>query len=369
MGMSPAVLTETVWALAMSTPAIIPDRVIVLTTRRGAAVLRDQLLKSGSDLPIWDQLRAAMEKRGHCIRGKLKFGDTGDHLRVFTRHDPATGRSIELDDIRGAEENEAVADFILEQLRGLVENSETRVIASLAGGRKTMGALLYACMTLLGREQDRLTHILVGAPYDDPSLLPRFYFPAQASSLLLAPDGTEVRAADAAIELADTPFVPLRNLFTRDLGRMPGGFMNLVRHCRLEAQGGASRQKVLIVHESRRSLQLGDGEITPSPREHVVLLYLAHRAKRGEPAHGSYADAMEPLNEYRTRLREQAGEVSDWRYDAGGEIMEEDLRRALSGLRKKLLACGLEGVAVRKALPGRSRFSLDWPANKIRIQP
>ena len=33
-GLSPAVITETVWALAHESPAILPDRVIVLTTRR-----------------------------------------------------------------------------------------------------------------------------------------------------------------------------------------------------------------------------------------------------------------------------------------------------------------------------------------------
>jgi hypothetical protein len=39
-----------------------------------------------------------------------------------------------------------------------------------------------------------------------------------------------VRPADARIELADIPFVPLRNRF-RDLGEMPGRFNTLVAAC------------------------------------------------------------------------------------------------------------------------------------------
>ena len=35
MGTSPAVLTETVWALAHQKPAIIPDEIVVLVTKSG----------------------------------------------------------------------------------------------------------------------------------------------------------------------------------------------------------------------------------------------------------------------------------------------------------------------------------------------
>ena len=40
-GMSPAVLTETVWALAREKPAVVPDEVYVVTTVSGAAKLKE----------------------------------------------------------------------------------------------------------------------------------------------------------------------------------------------------------------------------------------------------------------------------------------------------------------------------------------
>ena len=43
-GMSPAILTETVWALAREKPRIVPDEVIVLTTTAGARDIETQLL-------------------------------------------------------------------------------------------------------------------------------------------------------------------------------------------------------------------------------------------------------------------------------------------------------------------------------------
>ena len=52
-GMSPAIITETVWALAHEKPVIIPDRVMVVTTARGAVDLKAQIVDSG----VWAQLR------------------------------------------------------------------------------------------------------------------------------------------------------------------------------------------------------------------------------------------------------------------------------------------------------------------------
>ena len=65
---------------------------------------------------------------------------------------------------------------MLDQFRMVVEKADATLIASIAGGRKTMGALLYGCMTLLGRETDRLTHVLVHEPFETGVSL-NFIFP------------------------------------------------------------------------------------------------------------------------------------------------------------------------------------------------
>jgi len=41
VGLSPAVLTNTVWALAHEDPAIIPDEVVAITTSSGKACIND----------------------------------------------------------------------------------------------------------------------------------------------------------------------------------------------------------------------------------------------------------------------------------------------------------------------------------------
>ena len=187
-GMSPAVLTETIWALAHEAEPVIPQRVVVLTTLEGRKRLEQALFVPREDwggMSAWEALRVALIDAGHDLARKLRFGTTADDIRVITAMDARTAQSCELADLRSQQDNEAAADFLLDQLRGLTANPDIRVVASMAGGRKTMGALLYGCMTLAGRDEDRLTHVLVNEPYES---LVDFFFPGQPSGVILARD-------------------------------------------------------------------------------------------------------------------------------------------------------------------------------------
>jgi CRISPR-associated protein (TIGR02584 family) len=377
-GMSPAVITETVWALAHPAAGggeepVLPHRVVVLTTAVGRREVESQLFtpRPGfGGVAVWDALRAALAAEGFDLTGRLRFGTTPDDIRVFTTSDPGIGRTIELDDMRTPADNEAAASFILEQVRGFVEDPDKVVIASLAGGRKTKSALLYACFSLLGRDTDRLTHVLVSEPFDQ---LREFNFPAQPGGPLKHRDGTAHDPAGARIEIADVPFVPLRYLFPRELGRPAGGFMRLVESCRAGVRARVAEGLRLTVERSRPEIEINGSRLRLAPREHLVILFLAERAKNGEPTLALQKDSLDPLNEFRVHLLGEApkGDWSDWRRaDSLKTPMEEqDLRRALSSLREKIQSLGGDAAALATCLPERGRFSLDVPAELIFLKP
>ena len=386
-GMSPAILTETIWALAHEDEPMIPHRVRVITTAQGRDRLQrlfepsDQL---GGVTP-WDALRSALEAEGMDLTGRLRFGQTGDDVRVITATHSTTGRSHELEDLRAPSDNEAAADYILEQVRGVVENPDTLLIASLAGGRKTMGALLYACITLIGRETDRLTHVLVNEPFEAQ---PGFWFPCQPGGPLPPSVGrgseqqnlprtpSEERDPQRAqVELADVPFVPLRNLFRRELGRTAGGFAALMASCGEQIRHQVGHDLRLIVRRSRPELEVNGTRIRVSPREHLLVLFLAERAKAGEVVLGAYGEAIDLMNDFRKQLRAEApiNDFSDWRHGDGlsspFDTDGQDLRRAISSLRSKLRLAGGAGTALASCLPGKGRFSLTVPGAMIEIAP
>src|ERR1039458_10086686 len=82
VGTSPAILTETIWALAKpsgETPLVIPEEVIAITTTQGRDKITEQLLTPSVDFggqTVWQTLRLAL-----LGSGAVKFG-FGDSLQV-----------------------------------------------------------------------------------------------------------------------------------------------------------------------------------------------------------------------------------------------------------------------------------------------
>jgi CRISPR-associated protein (TIGR02584 family) len=375
-GMSPAILTETVWALAQENPPVVPDRVVVLTTTAGKEQIERQLFTPQSHFNNqcgWDCLREKLQECGHDIKGRLRFDPGSDDLRLFHRWEEKSHRKLALSDIRAVDENDAVADYILEVVRTFVEDADTRVIASIAGGRKTMGTLLYACMTLIGRETDRLTHVLVSEPFDDPRLKPRFYFPDQPSKELRIEEKT-VYAAEARIDLADVPFVPLQNLFQKQLVKKPCSFTRLIESCCNDMRRIAINGLKLKIRRSRTGFEVNDIVIRTSPREHILLLFLAEQALEGKSRWAQYIDVEDDLDSYRQRMIRTAphDSLSDWRNHDGlreqiSESKADHVTKLVSSLRGKCDSKGGDGAIFATLLPEKGRFSLDLPQKQISV--
>lgn len=371
-GMSPAVITETIWALAAEQPPIIPHQVIALTTTEGRRRLIADLLEPADALAgkcVWDALRYSLGSAGHDLAGRLRFGDTAADIRVLAACDPLTGRSRDMDDIRTLEDNSAAADHLLDEVRRIVENPDTKLIASLAGGRKTMGALVYACMTLLGRETDRLTHVLVSEPFEDPRLQPRFFFPSQPTGPLTAPGGSMLEPASAQIQLADVPFVPLRNLFERELARKPGRFMALVEQCRKRVGELSACDVQIRLNRHEPQIAVNGTHVKLSPAQYILIRFLAEQAAAERPAFAKYGAAIDSLREFAESLYalRKTDAWGDWHHYCrlADGFDDQQLRKLLDQLRAKLKRGGSETAKLLPFLPGKGNFSLRLPPNLI----
>lgn len=324
-GMSPAVLTETLWALAHEPVPVLPNRVIAVTTAAGRGEIQGLLFTPFPPFAgrtAWDALRDALAAAGHDLTNHLRFGTTGDDIRVITVADPATGQSRELDDLRTATDCDAAADFLLEQLRAIVENPDTRLIASIAGGRKTMGALLYGAISLLGRETDRLTHVLVSEPFET---LRDFYFPAQPGGGLRDRDGGVHDVGKARIELANVPFVPLRNRF-QEIAELPGSFRGLAARYSKQLRADATRKVHIEVLHAQRAVLVDDLRVPMRPKALVILHALLDLAEQGVALRGQL-EAQDHVNAW----------ISE-RADLGwqGKVDSDGLKHELNHLRTVL---------------------------------
>ena len=163
-GRTPQVVTETLYALGRQDPPFLPTEVHLITTAEGAQDAKLALLD-----PDEGWFHKLVEEYGlsgirfeadqiHCIRD-------------------ASGRAVA--DIRSAAEHQACADLITAMVRDFTaDEADTTLHVSLAGGRKTMAYYLGNALTLFGRPQDRLSHVLVPPPYETNRA---FFYPASKS--------------------------------------------------------------------------------------------------------------------------------------------------------------------------------------------
>lgn len=285
-GSSPAIITETIWALANETPPVVPDLVVAVTTASGARALEAQLL---TPVPSWSG-RAVWEALRETLLGAKSKTDrrlTLERPVVISRADPGAGVERPLEDIRGLEDNEAAGETILAAVRRFSTDPDVRLIGLLSGGRKTMGALLHAAMSLAGRPSDRLLHVLVSEPFDSPALVPPFFFPGQpgpSEHTLSGPSARTVSQLSARIDLADVPLVALGELVFNRTGKAPASFASFARLARSTLVDAALDSCHITVGFSRstRTLQINHFRaILPEGRATAFIRQLVIDAQNG----------------------------------------------------------------------------------------
>lgn len=119
-----------------------------------------------------------------------------------------------LQDIRSEEDNRSAASFISSTIAKLCDDQENTVLASIAGGRKTMSVYLAYAMQMYARKQDRLFHVLVEP--QELEFSKEFYFPSRDKSKpvrIKANDGKifEIQTNQIKITNAEIPFIRLRD--------------------------------------------------------------------------------------------------------------------------------------------------------------
>ncbi len=211
-GLTPQIVTETLYALAVApTSPWIPTEIRLITTAEGAERARLSLLD-----PKEGQFHALC--RDYGLSGQIAFPPEN----IVAIRD-ASGAP--LPDIRTPEDNTLAADTLLAEVRDLCADDSCALHVSLAGGRKTMGFFLGYALSLFGRPQDRLSHVLVNAPFE---ALRDFYYPPAAPCVLHTPNGRPIHTADAQVMLAEIPFVRLREGLPREALARGAPFASLV---------------------------------------------------------------------------------------------------------------------------------------------
>ncbi|MFN3611721.1 CRISPR-associated ring nuclease Csm6 [Tepidimonas sp.] len=296
-GLSPQVVTETLYALAVGADAAsrwIPTEIHLITTTRGADNARLQLLHPVSGW--FHRLRQDYELPA------IQFDESFIHL--IERADGSA-----LDDIRDDDDNRIAADTIAGWVRRLTQDPDSAVHASIAGGRKTMGFFLGHAMSLYGRPQDRLSHVLVSSPYESS---PEFFYPTPQSQVIRRPGSANevLDAAQARVWLGDIPFVRLRSALPPDMReRADIAFAESVRAVQ------ASVTPALLLDRQQRLVLAGGVPVRLERADLAFLAWALQRHLEGRPLQRhrrlNQAEARVDAEEYLAEYARLGSDPSD----------------------------------------------------------
>ncbi|MFN0162412.1 MAG: CRISPR-associated ring nuclease Csm6 [Burkholderiales bacterium] len=197
-GLSPQIVTETLFALAKAQQPFHPTEMFIATTRAGLREVETHLLDSGDD-------QLGKLRRDYNLP-PIKFGER----HVLCLRDMA-GNALE--DAHDDEAFGALGDTVMAKLAEWSRDEDCAVHVSLAGGRKTMGFMVGALLAMFARPQDRLSHVLVDQPFE--RIRTFFYPPPRETPVTIETrpgEHSDFDLSKARVQLAEIPFIRFRTV-------------------------------------------------------------------------------------------------------------------------------------------------------------
>lgn len=265
-GGTPQIITETIWALACDpqhNEQWVPDEVHIISTRYGLNEVKNKLLGK-------DKILTRM-KNEYAQIANLRLEE--NFLHCFTDQD-----GNELEDLRTPEENEFAANLICEKIRHFSSDEKVSLHVSIAGGRKTMGFYAGYALSLYGRAQDRMSHVLVDEKFEKGI---NFYYPSKNENdfIIDRENKTIGLSKDAQVWLAQIPFVRLKEA-VKDKHQLKGedSFSTVVH--KINESFNDVKLKILV---HSREVLINDKFVIKNlaPREFAMLHWFADLRKKG----------------------------------------------------------------------------------------
>jgi CRISPR-associated protein (TIGR02584 family) len=272
-GMSPQIVTETIYALYINKGVTI-DEVQIITTSKG----KEQ---------AW--LSLGLEERNQLSQLAQLCNDYNLPHISFTQQNIMVipnAQGEEVSDARCVEDHNAMADFIINHVREVTDNDDVTIYASLAGGRKTMTFFLGYAMSLFGRKNDSLSHVLVSEKFEN---LKDFFYPTPYDKRVTNRDNQGFNAKDAKVTLAEIPFVRMRDEMPERIIKNSAKYTETIALMNM-----AEQEPELTINAVRRTTEDGQWEkidrviangiaIKMPAAELAFLTWVAVRAKEGMP--------------------------------------------------------------------------------------
>jgi CRISPR-associated protein (TIGR02584 family) len=192
------------------------------------------------------------------------------HILVFKNPDGSF-----MQDIRTTADNYVLQSQMLGFMRDFTSNPDCVLHCIVGGGRRTMTANMMLALTIFGREQDSLTHVLVDEKFETN---PAFFFPTKKKNLIAVFNNGELGIADASkarISLAEIPFARLRDLYGKNIENLETDINKLLNIAQTKIELSQVMHEQLLIDLKNGRAFWGNEEIDLKGFNLAMFMYYA----------------------------------------------------------------------------------------------
>jgi CRISPR-associated protein (TIGR02584 family) len=203
-----------------------------------------------------DSLKAALFGENKLSELEQELAVTSGYFQltmqdVIVFHDE---NGYEMADLLKTEDNQQARAQTSEVVKALTEDPDVRLTATVAGGRKTMGALMALSFQLYGRKQDELIHII---PHEEKMNDPSWFFPAKS----------EVQKQELMV--SHVPVIRVGRYLSQDLNLSVDDLMKRVQDSLIDLS------PIQFLKIAKNTFQVNDGPcFSLQPREAALFRFL-----------------------------------------------------------------------------------------------
>ena len=289
MGTSPQVLTETLYAL-FTQGKMFPEEIYVITSENAKKKLVKHLIEDQQLNKLFAEYNMP----------HIEFNQS--HILLMT---DGFGKPI----FNGKQEEDQnhIADSIMKIIASFTQRQDTRIHASIAGGRKSMSFYMGNAMSLLGREQDILSHVFISEEFE---FCDQFFFPTKQDNYIEIKKDNKtliLNTHDVKVTLAEIPFVRMRHLICGNLLKNieKTSFSKTVASINELNKNGFT----LLMNNNAKTLSINAVDINLTPKEYSYYFWLSTQPNRYIFADREFFDnkkyAKEFLDLYRNITNDQ----------------------------------------------------------------
>lgn len=329
-GSNPQVLTETLYAIHKSGKTF-PEEIFVITTQSTKTRLIEGLFADG-------HLQALKET--------YQLPDfVFDENHIWLIEDD---HGVPIFDAKSIEDQTYMADFITRKVHELTQDENIAIHASLAGGRKTMAFYFGYAMSLLGREQDTLSHVFVDEQYENVN---EFWYPTRESQWVDGKNG-KIDLSKATVTLAEIPFVRMRNALE------PSLLSSMLNYSFSQTVGllNASQRELLTLTVDKRSFSIEAVGVATilTPKEIAFYLWLISKGDNGILIDRYFEDSTQNSVEFLSTYSELASDPRVYRtFNTTPEDFIEGNDSTLKGMERTFVQVQRSNInrKLKKSLP------------------